>query len=76
MSRLTDDQNASHNQSVMSSNSHQKVQPLDGRQFFKIVKQRIPQEDFTKFLKVIKQLNAQTVSKEQAITTISEEIFG
>ena len=41
---------------------------MDGRRLFKIVKERISAEKFQNFLQVIKALNSQYVSKDEAMT--------
>lgn len=49
---------------------------MDGRQLFKVVKQRISPEKFQKFLKIIKALNGQQVSKDDAMSQLEKEVLG
>ena len=49
---------------------------LDGRQLFKMVKSRISTDKFQKFLKIIKALNSQNISKDEAILQIKNDVLG
>lgn len=49
---------------------------MDGRQLFKIVKSRISQEKFQKFLKIIKTLNSCHISKEEALDQLTRDVLG
>jgi len=57
------------------SRLQQESKPIDGRQFFKIVKQRISADDFQCFLRVIKQCNSQLITNEEAVLRIKTDIF-
>ena len=49
---------------------------MDGRQLFKVVKQRISGEKFQKFLQTIKSLNSHTLTKAEALSKIENEVLG
>ena len=65
-----------HGASEDQTQALQQSPAMDGRQLFKVVKQRISSEKFQRFLQTIKALNSQAISKADAMAQIENEVLG